>query len=77
MPHIHIWHYPRDFTAEQLKAIDEAVTAAVTKTFATGEDAVSISLEPVGPEDWESQVLSEIAARPDLLVKRPGYLNES
>lgn len=77
MPHVHIRHYPRDFTAEQLKAIDEAVTAAVTQTFALGEDAVSISLEPVTPEDWETQVLSEIAARPDRQVRRPGYLNES
>ncbi|MEU8431992.1 tautomerase family protein [Streptomyces sp. NPDC029216] len=77
MPHIHIRHYPRDFTAEQLRAVDEAVTAAVTKTFATGEDTVSISLEPIRPEDWEEQVLSEIAARRELLVKRPGYWNES
>ncbi|MCX5381198.1 tautomerase family protein [Streptomyces sp. NBC_00091] len=77
MPHIHVRHYPRDFTAEQLRAIDEAVTAAVTRTFATGEETVSISLEPVTPEDWDTQVLAEIAARPDLLVKRPGYWNES
>ncbi|MFH7600328.1 tautomerase family protein [Streptomyces racemochromogenes] len=77
MPHIHIRHYPREFTAEQLRAVDEAVTAAVTKTFATGEDTVSISLEPIRPEDWEEQVLSEMAARRELLVKRPGYWKES
>ncbi|MGE7389172.1 tautomerase family protein [Streptomyces sp. NPDC004126] len=77
MPHIHIRHYPRDFTAEQLREIDEAVTAAVTRTFALGEDAVSISLEPVTPEDWQAQVLAEIAARPDQQVRRPGYMNES
>ncbi|MEU2833289.1 tautomerase family protein [Streptomyces lavendulae] len=77
MPHIHVRHYPRDFTEEQLRAIDEAVTAAVTSTFATGEDTVSISLEPVTPEDWDSQVLAEIAARRDELIKAPGYWNES
>ncbi|MDX2394191.1 tautomerase family protein [Streptomyces sp. NPDC054904] len=77
MPHIHVRHYPRNFTAEQLREIDEAVTAAVTRTFATGEDTVSISLEPVTPEDWDTQVLDEIAARRDLLLKAPGYWNES
>ncbi|MEU6895084.1 tautomerase family protein [Streptomyces sp. NPDC046557] len=76
MPHIHVRHYPRDFTAEQLRAIDDAVTAAVTRTFTTDEDSVSISLEPVEPEDWDAHVLTEIAARRDLLVKPPGYWNE-
>lgn len=77
MPHIHVRHYPRNFTDDQLRAIDEAVTAAVTSTFATGEETVSISLEPVTPEDWGTQVLAEIAARPDGLIKAPGYRNES
>jgi 4-oxalocrotonate tautomerase len=77
VPHIHVRHYPRNFTDDQLRAIDEAVTAAVTSTFATGEETVSISLEPVTPEDWGTQVLAEMAARPDRLIKAPGYWNES
>ncbi|MFG2296225.1 tautomerase family protein [Streptomyces sp. NPDC048603] len=76
MPHIHIQHYPRDFTPGQLKDIDEAVTAAVTRAFGIDEEAVSISLEPVAPEDWTGRVLDEIGAHRDRLLREPGYWNE-
>jgi 4-oxalocrotonate tautomerase len=76
VPHIHISHYPRELTPSQLQAIDEAVTGAVTRTFDIDEDAVSITLEPVAPEEWEDRVLSRIAAHRELLLKSPGYWNE-
>lgn len=76
MPHIHIRHYPRNFTEEQVRAIDAAVTKAVMDTFDTGEENISIALEPIAEDDWNEQVLTEIVARRDLLIKTPGYWNE-
>ncbi|MER5731850.1 tautomerase family protein [Streptomyces sp. NPDC002138] len=73
MPHVHIRHFPKDVTPEQLAAFDEAVTSAVTEAFDVGEDVVSISLEPVAPEDWNDLVVTDIAARRELLLKAPGY----
>ncbi|MET9699760.1 tautomerase family protein [Streptomyces sp. NPDC006529] len=73
MPHVHIRHFPKDLPPERLAAFDEALTAAVMETFDVGEEAVSISLEPVAAEDWDGLVLTDIAARRELLLKAPGY----
>ncbi|MFI5979815.1 hypothetical protein ACIQWR_10765 [Streptomyces sp. NPDC098789] len=73
MPHVHVRHFPKDLTPERLAAFDAAVTAAVTATFAVDEEVVSISLEPVAPEDWDERVVTDIAAHRELLLKAPGY----
>ncbi|MDJ0380043.1 tautomerase family protein [Streptomyces sp. G-G2] len=77
MPHVHIHHFPLELTAERLAAFDRAVTAAVTETFGVPENVVSISLEPVAPEDWADRVVTDISARRELLLKAPGYWDGS
>ncbi|UGY92675.1 hypothetical protein [Streptomyces gobiensis] len=64
---------PRDFTEEQSQAIDAAVSKAVMDTFDTGEETISIALEPIAKNDWNEQVLAEIFAREDLLIRAPAY----
>ncbi|MGC5343960.1 tautomerase family protein [Streptomyces sp. DT24] len=73
MPHVHIQHYPRNFTEEQRRAVDAAITRAVMTAFETGEETISIALEPIEPDDWTARVLDRIEAREDLLLKAPAY----
>ncbi|MEO3977572.1 tautomerase family protein [Streptomyces sp. CAU 1734] len=77
MPHIHISHHPRNFTPQQLTDIDTALTEAVTRLFPADADAVSISLEPVTPEEWGTTVMPHLADQQgrDQLLRTPGYWN--
>jgi 4-oxalocrotonate tautomerase len=74
VPHVHIKHFPRDFTDVQKKRLSEAVTAVVVEHFATYDGAVSLALEPVAETDWNAAVtVPEIEGRAHLLVKEPHY----
>ena len=56
------------------KVLAEEITRAVTETLGCGDDAVSVSIEDVSPEDWAEKVYRpEIAGKPEQLYKKPGY----
>jgi 4-oxalocrotonate tautomerase len=61
--------------SEQQKAkIAEDVTKAVMASAACAEQAVSVSIEDVEPEDWVETVYKpDIMQKPDTLYKKPGY----
>jgi 4-oxalocrotonate tautomerase len=74
VPHVHIKHFPRDFTDEQKQRLADAITAVVTDHFDTYDGAVSIALEPVTADDWDRAVLvPDIQGRAGLLIKKPDY----
>lgn len=74
MPHVHIKHFPRDFTDAQKERLAEAVTAVVSEHFGTDEGNVSVALEPVAAAEWNQTVgVPEILGRADLLIRRPAY----
>lgn len=74
MPHVHIKHFPHDFTDEQKQRLAEAVTEVVVDHFGTYDGAVSIALEPVPADDWDEAVtVPDVQGRAHLLIKKPNY----
>ena len=73
MPHVIVKLYSG--RSEQQKAkIAEDVTKAIMSTANCEEQAVSVSIEDIEPNDWAEQVYRpDIIGRPDTLYKKPGY----
>lgn len=61
--------------SEQQKAkIAEEVTKAIMATTQNNEDAVSVSIEDIQPDDWTEKVYkADIVAGRGRLYKKPGY----
>lgn len=73
MPHITIKMYPGR-TGEQKEELTRKVADAVMEITGCSDDAVSVDIVDVKPEDWTEQVYNpEILPRMDKLGKRPGY----
>ncbi|MDE2200422.1 MAG: tautomerase family protein [Rhodospirillales bacterium] len=73
MPHVIVKLYAGRSRREKAR-IAEAVTRAVMEGAGCAETAVSVSIEDVAPADWVEQVFKpDIAGKPDLLYKKPGY----
>ncbi|MFE1590616.1 tautomerase family protein [Streptomyces sp. NPDC059402] len=74
MPHVSIKYFPRHFTDDQKTRLAEEITTLVSENFEIYRDAVSVSLEPVAPEQWDERVVvPELTDRADLLIKAPRY----
>jgi 4-oxalocrotonate tautomerase len=73
MPHVIVKMYAG--RSEQQKAkLAQEVTKAIMAGANCSEDAVSVAIEDIAPEDWGDKVYQpDIAAHPDRLYKRPGY----
>lgn len=73
MPHITIKLYP-DRTREQKQELSDKVTKAVMDVTGCRDEAVSVDIVDVKPEDWTEKVYNpEILPRMDQLIKKPGY----
>ena len=74
MPHIHIQHYAPSFREDVLQELSASLVETVGRILGFGEESISITVEPVPPEQWEKRVYEpEIAGRRQWLVKAPGY----
>ncbi|PPK65647.1 tautomerase PptA [Actinokineospora auranticolor] len=74
MPHVNVKHFPAELTEAQTERLSTALTAVIMEAFGCQEKAVSIALEPVGPEVWTERVYGpEITDRAELLIRKPGY----
>ncbi|RFC65199.1 tautomerase PptA [Fulvimarina endophytica] len=74
MPHVSIKHFPKDLSPEQTRALSDEITAAIQKAFASRDGAISIAVEPVEKERWQSDVYEpEIVGKSGRLIKRPDY----
>ena len=71
MPHLSLKLYAGRTEAQKARIADALATALIESSGAS-EGSVSVSIEDVDPADWP-QVYREITARPELLVRKPGY----
>jgi 4-oxalocrotonate tautomerase len=73
MPHVIVKMYAgRDETRK--RALAAEIIEALKKTLGSSDDAISVSIEDVAPEDWAEKVYRpDIAAKPAQLYKKPGY----
>lgn len=73
MPHVIVKLYAGRSEQQKTK-IAEEVTKAIMATANCAEDAVSVSIEDIEPNDWVEQVYKpDIIGRPEALYKKPGY----
>jgi 4-oxalocrotonate tautomerase len=73
MPHVIVKMYPGK-SDEQKTRIAAEITKAVMASAGSGEDAVSVAIEDVKPEDWVETVFRpEILGKSEMLFKKPGY----
>ena len=64
MPYISIKAYPKDDETKQKTA--EAVLAVIQKTMGAEPEWVTVSVEDIGPDDWEEKVVkAEILPKMD------------
>ena len=73
MPHVIVKLYAGR-TEQQKMKLAEAVTNAVMATANCSEDAVSVCIEDVAPNDWTEKVYKpDIIGNSARLYKKPGY----
>ncbi len=73
MPHVIVKLYAGRSEQQKTK-IAEEVTKAIMATANCAEDAVSVSIEDIEPNDWVEQVYKpDIIGGPGALYKKPGY----
>jgi 4-oxalocrotonate tautomerase len=74
MPHINIKFFPVTLHQDTEQQLITDLTEAVTTAFGCSPDVVSVALEPVEEQRWQSQVYQpEIIERRHLLRKQPNY----
>jgi 4-oxalocrotonate tautomerase len=73
MPHVIVKMYAGR-SEQQKKNLAAAITQAVMTTLSHGEDAVSVAIEDVAPENWVEKVYKpDVLGKPDTIYKTPGY----
>lgn len=73
MPHVIIKMYPGRSDAQKQRIAD-LVTKAIMEGAGSSEPSISVSIEDVPAEQWlETVYKPDIAGRPDILFKKPGY----
>ena len=73
MPHVIVKLWPGKSEAQKTQ-LATAIVQDVMNVLNYGEDAVSVSLEEIKPEDWAQKVYqADILDQPERLYKKPGY----
>jgi 4-oxalocrotonate tautomerase len=73
MPHVIVKLYAGRSEQQKTRLADE-ITKAVMKTLNHGEEAVSVAVEDIAPDDWVEKVYKpDILGKPGLIYKKPGY----
>ncbi len=73
MPHVTV-KLQSGRTEQQKVKIAEEVTKAIMDSANCAEQAVSVSIEDIPPNDWVEQVYKpDIIGKADKLYKKPGY----
>jgi 4-oxalocrotonate tautomerase len=73
MPHVVVKLYAGR-SDKQKTELAEAITQAVVTTLNQSEDAVSVGVEDIRPDDWVEKVFKpDILAKPRTIFKKPGY----
>lgn len=73
MPHVIVKMFAGK-TEEQKQALTAEIARALMTAIGSTEKSISVAIEDVAPEDWTEKVyVPEIAGKPDLIYKKPGY----
>lgn len=73
MPHVIVKPWPGKSEQQKVRLAEEIVKD-VTKVLNYGEEAVSVAVEEVAPEDWAEKVYQpDIVNNSEKLYKKPGY----
>lgn len=73
MPHVVVKMYAGRSEAEKSALADE-LTKAVKTVLGSGDDAVSVGIEDIAPEDWAEKVYrADILDKAETIYKKPGY----
>ena len=73
MPHVIVKLWPGKSEQQKTRLV-EKIAKDVMDVLKYGEDAVSVAIEEVKPEDWAEKVYKpDIVDKPDSLFKKPGY----
>jgi 4-oxalocrotonate tautomerase len=73
MPHVIVKLYSGRSEQQKAKLAEEVTKAIMTGANVT-EQAVSVSIEDVTPDDWTEKVYKpDIVGNPDTIYKKPGY----
>ena len=73
MPHVIVKLWPAK-SEQQKTRLAEEIAKDVMDVLKYGEDAVSVAIEEVKPEDWAEKVYKpDILNNPERLFKKPGY----
>jgi 4-oxalocrotonate tautomerase len=73
MPHVIVKLYPGR-SEQQKNRLAEEIVKDVVAIAKCEEDAVSVAIEEIRPEDWAGKVYKpHILDNPERLYKKPGY----
>jgi 4-oxalocrotonate tautomerase len=73
MPHIIVKLWPGK-SEQQKTRLAEEIAKDVMDVLKYGEEAVSVAIEEVKPQDWAEKVYKpDILNNPEKLFKKPGY----
>jgi 4-oxalocrotonate tautomerase len=73
MPHV-IVKLLAGRSEQQKTSLAANITKAVTASLNCGEDAVSVGIEDIQPDDWTEKVgKPDILGKPAQIYKKPGY----
>lgn len=74
MPHVSVKCYPGR-TKEQKERLAKKITEDVMEIMDAKIETISVTIEDIQPEDWESTVKNvEILPKEDIMYKKPGYM---
>lgn len=74
MPHVIIKYFPKPLDEHRRHRLVTRITEAVREALDVDEGVISIALQPVAPELWDTEVYQpEIIGRGDTLAKSPDY----
>jgi len=73
MPHVIVKLYAGRSEQQKAKLAEDVTKAIMTGANCT-EEAVSVSIEDVPPNDWTEKVYKpDIVGKADIIYKKPGY----
>jgi 4-oxalocrotonate tautomerase len=73
MPHVIVKLWPGK-SQHQKTRLAEEITKNVMDVLKYGDEAVSVAIEEVNPQDWAEKVYKpDILNNPENLFKKPGY----
>jgi 4-oxalocrotonate tautomerase len=73
MPHVIVKLYAGR-SDKQKRELAEAITRSVMVTLNHDEDAISVGIEDIRPDDWVEKVFKpDILGKPKTIFKKPGY----